>query len=118
MRRLTDGLLRDAPEPTPIVGQILALEPALFAADAVILPEPVSRSVRYTAPGAPAVELDWDGFRQLGIWSREDGDFLCIEPWHGTASPKDFDGEFRHKPGLMLIQPDERRTLSLRIRLC
>jgi galactose mutarotase-like enzyme len=118
VRRLTGGLLRDALEPTPIVGRTLALEPALFADDAVILPEPVSRSVRYTAPDAPAIELAWEGFRQLGIWSREGGNFLCIEPWYGTASPQDFDGDFGDKPGLMLIPPDESRTLSLRIRLC
>ena len=99
-------------------GRTLALEPSLFATDALILPEPVSRSVRYTAPGSPTVEVAWDGFRQLGIWSRERGDFVCIEPWHGTASPADFDGEFGAKPGLMLIPPDERRTLSLRIRIC
>jgi galactose mutarotase-like enzyme len=118
VRRLADGLLREAPEATPIMGEILALDPALFAADAVILPEPVSQSVRYTAPGAPTIELAWEGFRQLGIWSREGGNFLCIEPWHGTASPADFDGEFADKPGLMLIPPGERRTLSMRIRLC
>jgi galactose mutarotase-like enzyme len=118
VHRLTNGLLRSVPEPTPIVGRTLALEPSLFATDAIILPAPASRSVRYSAPGSPAVELAWDGFRQLGIWSRERGDFVCIEPWHGTASPEDFDGEFGAKPGLMLIPPDERRTLSLRIRLC
>jgi galactose mutarotase-like enzyme len=118
VRRLADGLLRENPEPTPIKGQTLALDPALFAADAVILPEPVSQSVRYTAPGAPTIELAWEGFRQLGIWSREAGSFLCIEPWHGTASPADFDGEFADKPGLMLIPPGERRTLLIRIRLC
>jgi galactose mutarotase-like enzyme len=118
VRRLADGLLRENPEPTPIKGQTLALDPALFAADAVILPEPVSQSVRYTAPGAPTIELAWEGFSQLGIWSREAGSFLCIEPWHGTASPADFDGEFADKPGLMLIPPGERRTLSIRIRLC
>jgi galactose mutarotase-like enzyme len=80
VRRLADGLLRENLEPTPIKGQTLALDPALFAADAVILPEPVSQSVRYTAPGAPTIELAWEGFRQLGIWSREAGSFLCIEP--------------------------------------
>jgi galactose mutarotase-like enzyme len=84
----------------------------------VILPQPASRSVRYTATGAPAIEVAWEGFEQLGIWSRDGGDFLCIEPWHGMASPTDFDGEFRDKPGLMLIPPGERRTLSMRIRLC
>jgi galactose mutarotase-like enzyme len=118
VRRLADGLLRENLEPTPIKGQTLALDPALFAADAVILPEPVSQSVRYTAPGAPTIELAWEGFSQLGIWSREAGSFLCIEPWHGTASPADFDGEFADKPGLMLIPPGERRTLLIRIRLC
>jgi galactose mutarotase-like enzyme len=118
IRRLSDGLLQAQSEPTPIAGRTLALEPALFAADAVILPDPASRSVRYTAPEAPAIEVAWEGFRQLGLWSRAQGDFLCIEPWHGTASPADFDGEFRDKPGLMLIPPGEHRTLSIRIRLC
>jgi galactose mutarotase-like enzyme len=116
--RLADGLRLAAPEPTPIAGRTLALAPTLFAADAIILPAPASRSVRYVAPGAPTVEVAWDGFRQLGLWSRDGGDFVCIEPWHGTASPADFAGEFADKPDLMLIPPGERRTLSLRIRLC
>ena len=118
VRRLAGGLLMAEPQPTPIQGETLALDPGLFAADAVILDQPASGSVRYTAPGAPTVEVAWDGFRELGIWSREGGDFLCIEPWHGMASTADFDGEFRDKPGLMLIPPGERRTLSMRIRLC
>jgi galactose mutarotase-like enzyme len=118
IRRLDAGLLKSDPEATPIVGRVLALDPALFAADAVILTRPASRSVRYSAPGAPVIDVAWEGFEQLGIWSRDGGDFVCIEPWHGTASPTDFDGEFQDKPGLMLIPPGERRTLSMRIRSC
>jgi len=118
IRRLKDGLLTPTPHPTPIEGDTLHLDPALFAADAVILDRPASRSVRYCAPGTPTIELSWEGFSQLGIWSRQGGDFLCIEPWHGTASPEDFDGEFADKPGLMLIPPGEKRTLLYRIRIC
>lgn len=123
VRRLEGGLLRPSPEPSPISGNMLALDPHLFAADALILDQLASRSVRYTAPGAEAIEVSWDGFTQLGIWTRmtgEDscGDFLCIEPWHGTHSPADFDGAFCDKPGLMLIPPGERRVLTMRIRLC
>jgi galactose mutarotase-like enzyme len=118
VRRLEGGLLKPAPEATPVVGQTLTLDPALFEADAVIIPELASDSLRYTAPGAPVVEVAWQGFRELGIWSRAGGDFLCIEPWHGMASPSGFDGEFCDKPGLMLIPPGERRTLGMRIRLC
>ena len=44
---------------------------------------PASTSVRYTAPGAPVIEVAWVGFEQLGLWSKAGGDFLCIEPWYG-----------------------------------
>jgi galactose mutarotase-like enzyme len=123
IRQLEGGLLLQAAKPSPIRGDTLSLAPSLFAADALILDQVASRSVRYTAPGAEAIEVSWDGFQQLGIWTRMTGDdecadFLCIEPWHGFASPVDFAGEFRDKPGLMLIPPGERRALTMRIRLC
>jgi galactose mutarotase-like enzyme len=117
IRRLDGGLLKSESEPTPIDGHTLALDPTLFDADAVILDQPASRSVRYTAPGAEAIEISWEGFEQLGIWRRAGGDFLCIEPWHGMASPSDWDGDFIDKPGLMLIPPGEHRTCTLRVRL-
>jgi len=106
------------PQATPISGSMLALDPALFEADAIILDQVASSSVRFTAPGAEAIEVSWEGFRELGIWMRPGGDFLCIEPWYGTHSPADFDGEFRDKPGLMLIPPHDKRVLTMRIRLC
>ena len=116
IRRLRDGLLRAAPEPTPIEGRTLALSERLFDDDAVILDQPRSRSVRYAADHGPSIELSWDGFRELGVWSKLGGaPFLCIEPWHRTASPEDFDGEFAAKPGVMHIAPAENRVLTYRI---
>lgn len=118
IRRLRDGLMRAAPEPTPIQGRTLALSERLFDDDAVILDQPRSASVRYAADRGPSIEMSWDGFRQLGVWSKLGGaPFLCIEPWHGFASPEDFDGEFAAKPGLMHIAPTETRGLSYRIRV-
>ena len=122
VRRLSGGLLDPEPRPTPIRDRTLALQPGLFAEDALILDHPASRSVRFTAPAAEAIEVSWDGFTALGLWSRATGpdscgDFLCIEPWHGTHSPADFDGEFTEKPGLILIPPGEKRVLTMRIRL-
>ena len=118
IRRLQDGLLQRDPLPTPVTDRTLHLDPSLFDADAIIMDRLASDSVRYAAPGAPTIEVSWQGFRELGLWSRAGGDFLCIEPWRGTASQVDFDGEFLDKPGLMLIPPGERRTLAMRIRLC
>jgi galactose mutarotase-like enzyme len=51
----------------------------------------------------------------LGLWSRAGGDFLCIEPWCGMASPADFAGEFAQKPWLMLIPPGGQRRATHRM---
>jgi galactose mutarotase-like enzyme len=86
-------------------GRILALDDGLFSQDALIFQPVQSRTVRYSAPGAPVLEVSWDGFLQLGLWSRPGAGFLCIEPWRGYASPASFDGEFRDKPGVFLVSP-------------
>jgi galactose mutarotase-like enzyme len=116
VRRLKDGLLLAAPEPSPIKGRELALTERLFDDDAIILDHPASTSVRFAADRGPALDISWDGFRELGIWSKPGGaSFLCIEPWRGFASPADFDGEFADKPGLMHIKPGATERLSYRI---
>lgn len=117
VRRLRGGLLLPDPQPTPIQGNHLALNEALFEADALILDHPASHSVEFAAPGAPSLAFSWQGFRELGLWSRAGGDFLCIEPWCGFASPEGFDGEFSDKPGLLLIPPGGREEATHRIRL-
>jgi galactose mutarotase-like enzyme len=116
IRRLSGGLLREQPEPSPVQGMMLPLSESLFADDAVILDAVKSRSVRYEGARGPSIEIAWDGFRELGVWSRPDGaPFLCIEPWRGFASPAGFDGAFTDKPGLMHIAPGATEKLSCRI---
>ena len=112
------GLILPEPLPSPIVDRVLKLEPGLFTADAIILDRLESSSVRYGAPGAPTIEMSWDGFAQLGIWQKPGADFLCIEPWAGHASPVGFAGEIMDKPGMLLITPGEKRVLTHRIRVC
>ena len=118
IRRLKGGLMRPQPEPTPIRGKTLALSERLFEDDAVILDRLASTSVRYGADRGPSIEISWEGFRELGVWSKPGGaPFLCIEPWHGFASPSDFDGEFADKPGLLHVAPGASRSLAYRIRV-
>ncbi len=121
IRRGRAGFLTAERHPSPVRGRALALSDGLFAEGAVVMDAPASWWVRYSAPdhvasGAPAVTVSWDsGFPNLGIWARPDAALLCIEPWHGMASPEGFDGEFSAKPGVMLIPPGERRRAVHRI---
>ena len=110
------GLLQSRTVPSPLRGRVLALDETLFDADALIFKPVRSRSLRYEAEDV-ALGVAWEGFPELGIWSRRGGDFVCIEPWHGFASPQDFDGAFADKPGLMHLAPGEARTLAITVTL-
>ncbi|WP_407159343.1 aldose 1-epimerase family protein [Bradyrhizobium sp. STM 3557] len=118
IRRLSGGLLREQPEPSPVQAARVPLSEDLFAGDAVILDSIKSRSVRYEGERGPSIEIGWNGFRELGIWSKPGGaPFLCIEPWRGYASPLHFDDEFTDKPGLMHIARGGAEILTLRIQV-
>ena len=114
---LSEGLLGPA-EPLPQQDKCWPLSPDLFAQDAIVMPRVASRSLAYIARAANGTErrrltLSWAGYRDLGLWSKPGGaDFLCIEPWYGTASPAGWQGEFADKPGLMHLGPGEAREFS------
>jgi galactose mutarotase-like enzyme len=117
IRRLKGGLMRAKPETSPIEARRLVLSEQLFEDDAVILEQLASSFVSYGADQGPSIEMYWNGFPQLGGWSKPGAAFLCIEPWCGFASPEAFYGEFEDKPGLMHLAPGARRTMRYRIRV-
>jgi galactose mutarotase-like enzyme len=120
LRRLdAAGLLAPEPHPTPIHDRVLLLHEGLFQDDALIFLEPCSRSVRFEAAGGPALNLRWEGFPNLGVWTKPDSQpsFLCIEPWEGYASPAGWDGEFSDKPGGFLVEPGGTRLWALTVGL-
>ena len=116
LRRLTsEGLLDPAPRPSPVQGRVLPLSESLFAEDALVFGQPRSRALRFEAEGGPALDLRWEGFPHLGLWSKpEPGPaFLCIEPWEGHADPQGWIGEFSEKPGSFVLAPGATRQWAL-----
>ena len=115
IRRLSGGLMQREPVPSPIDGRVLKLREDLFEADAIIMDRVASGAVRFAAPTGPGLDIAWEGFRELGLWTKPGAGFLCIEPWLGAASPIDFDGPFVEKPGILLLPPGATRSASLRM---
>jgi galactose mutarotase-like enzyme len=111
------GLLDPTPQPFPAQGRTLPLDDALFEGGALVLLAPASRHLRFSAPGAPGIEVAWQGFGQLGIWMKPGAEFLCIEPWAGHT---DFAGQptdFFRKPAIQVLEPGESRSFHHRISL-
>jgi galactose mutarotase-like enzyme len=117
VRRLENGLLSDIEHATPVVGDRLALRDELFADDALIFERLESRRVTYGAAGGPAIEIAFPAMPQLGVWSKPGAGFVCIEPWHGFASPVGFDGELIDKPGMVVVPAGGSQTFAMAIRL-
>lgn len=109
IRRQVDGLLEPDRYPTPVEDRTLRLRDELFKDDVLIFDQLRSKKLRFDAPGTPVLEFHWEGFEQLGIWTKPGAEFICIEPWRGLPSPKNFDGEFSAKPGVLIIPPGGRR---------
>ncbi len=114
---VSNSVLTREDVPSPIAERRLPLRSRLATEDTTILHPPASRSLTYGPVGHPMIQVAWDGFAELAIWSRRDADLVCIEPWIGFTSPVGFDGEFRDKPGIMLLRSGEARTATHSITL-
>jgi galactose mutarotase-like enzyme len=117
IRRLVNGLLADAVVPSPVHDRWLGLREAIFTDDALIFDRLKSRHVTYGASSGPKVIVRFGGMPHLGIWSKPGADFICIEPWQGFASPADFHGEFKDKPGTVVINAGGAKYFEMQIQL-
>ena len=118
MRRLNgDGLLMPQLQPTPISNRRLALRDELFQDDVLIFDETRSPSVMYGAPDGPRIRVSYPDTPYLGIWTKPGANFICIEPWHGVADPEGFSGDFRAKPGVIIVPPGIATPMRMAITL-
>jgi galactose mutarotase-like enzyme len=118
VRRIdADGFLTPIAHATPVEGDRLQLRDALFVDDALIFDQLRSRSVRYGAESGPSIEVRFEDFPTLGVWTKPGAPFICIEPWRGFSDPEGFRGDIREKPGMMETPAGESRALSMQIEL-
>jgi len=116
VRRLNaDGLLDPSARPSPVDGDTLQLDDALFEEDALIFDNLASRSLSFSGPGSAEISIDFAGMPELGLWMKPGASYLCIEPWQGFSDPAGFSGTLDEKPGIVLIAPGDRRSFTMAI---
>lgn len=113
--RLDNGLLKADEIASPVVGNELLLDDALFVDDAIIFTRHQSRQVRYQGPQGPTIRVDFEDFPHLGIWTVPGAGFVCIEPWQGHSSPVNFTGNFSEKPGAVTITPGGQQQWTMSV---
>jgi galactose mutarotase-like enzyme len=115
IRRLDgpSGLVEPATIPSPVTGRTLALTPDLFAKDALIWDDLHSRALSYGAPGGASLDIAFPDTPMLGIWQKPGAHYICIEPWQGIADPLGYQGDFRDKPGVVVLAPGAARAFRM-----
>lgn len=99
-----DGLLDDACVPGPFKDGRVDLTDALFADGALVFPNG-SEALRFGATTGPTLEFSFDNLPDLALWRPVGAPFLCIEPWHGTASVVGDGPEIAERPNSMVLAP-------------
>jgi galactose mutarotase-like enzyme len=118
VRRIdANGLLTPARHPTPIVNRQLPLTDALFCDDVLILDQVKSRSVVYGGNRGPKLRIAFPDAVYLGLWTKPDASFICIEPWHGITDSQGFSGDFMEKPGVFVLKGGAALTAKMDITL-
>ena len=109
-RQLLRGGLRTNEMALVLAGQAeLPLSYALFADDALVFAHyDFTALTLRSRRSARFVRFQFDGFPYLGLWTKGPGaGFVCVEPWHGIASPIGEPGELSEKEGILTLAPGQ-----------
>ena len=87
----------------------IAIGPDTFNNNALIMKGITSNkiSLKNRATGKTLLTLDFTGFPYLGVWSKPNAPFICIEPWYSTADNIKSTGVFIQKQDIISLKPGE-----------
>ncbi|WP_338721018.1 aldose 1-epimerase family protein [Devosia sp. XK-2] len=117
LHRLSGGLVEPEALPSPFENGRLVLEQNLFAQDAMLFPEGAGAGLLYGPEAGPQVHFTWENLPNFALWTKPGGDFICLEPWHGTAAEVGGSDELGERPFSELLGPGARARYSFRAEL-
>lgn len=66
-------------------------------------------------PSGKRIVMHTGGTPDIGIWAIPGADYVCLEPWYGHDDPYGYTGDFRDKPGIMLLPVGEEFRTTYRL---
>jgi galactose mutarotase-like enzyme len=103
---LENDLLSDKIETIPLENGKLRLDYDLFENDALIIKNVSSKSLSIVKDNKKIVTVGYDDFPHLGLWTKSDAPFLCIEPWFGYSDKTDASGNIFEKESIMVLDAE------------
>lgn len=105
--KLENDLLSDITSTIEMTDNRVPLSYSLFEKDALIFKKLESKKITILENEGPLLQVQFDDFPNLGIWTKNNATFLCIEPWIGYSDTVHSSGSILEKEGTRLLKERE-----------
>lgn len=102
--QLENDLLSNTTKMIVMIDNEVPLTYSLFEKDALIFKKLESKSITILDNKNPLLRVEFDDFQNLGIWTKTNASFLCIEPWLGYSDTVDSTGNILEKEAIQLLE--------------
>ncbi len=100
---LEKDLISDITETLEVKNKQLNLNYKLFENDALIFKSLQSKALTINKKGNPVLKVNYEDFPHLGIWTKINAPFICIEPWFGYSDSAESTGNLFEKEGIQVL---------------
>lgn len=115
--RLANNHFNNTTEEISSKNGIIDLNYSLFERDALVFKHLKSNQIILKEKEKSIVKISFDDFPYLGIWTKLNAPFICIEPWCGLADNLNHNGNIMKKEGINLLQPEESFQRKIKIEI-
>lgn len=104
---LENDLISSKTEILKTINNVVPLNYKLFENDALVFKTLESNSLIILENSKPYIQVDFEDFPSLGIWTKNQAPFVCIEPWFGYSDTAGNSGNLFEKEGVIILEIDQ-----------
>lgn len=101
---LKNDLVSNTTKKLEVNSKQIHLNYKLFDNDTLIFKSIKSNSLTILENSKPMIKVLFKDFPNLGIWTKKNAPFLCIEPWFGYSDTEENSGNIFEKEGIQILE--------------
>ena len=115
--KLEQDLFSGKTEILKLNGNVLPLQYELFEEDALVFKNFATKSLTLAKNNESVMKVSFPDFPYLGIWTKKDAPFICIEPWLGIADNANTSGKIEEKEGIQILENNSKKQIAWSVEL-
>lgn len=89
-------------------GNKLDLKKEFFAIDALVFENvDFDKATLVHRNSSKKITVEFEGFKTFMLWTKPEGNYICLEPWCNAPDYVDSDYDFANKNGIIKLNPNE-----------